>query len=172
MCNPYCFQLVDIATNWNILHLNPLGQVLFYLQGNAREGTVQKGDIMNKEKISTTKAPVAIGPYSQAVKANGCVFTSGQIALDPKTNRLVEGGISEQTHQVIRNLSEVLQAAGSSLDQVVKATVFIKDMDDFATINGIYSTYFTSAVLPARSVVQVVRLPKDVLIEMEVVAVL
>lgn len=118
--------------------------------------------------IATDKAPAAIGPYSQAIKLGGLLFTSGQIPLDA-AGQLVEGGIEEQTHQVFRNLEAVLAAAGASFQDVVKATVFMKDMNQFATVNGIYSSYFGEHK-PARSAVEVARLPKDVLVEIEVIA--
>ncbi|MGO4181937.1 RidA family protein [Paenibacillus sp. MCAF9] len=118
--------------------------------------------------IATDKAPAAIGPYSQAIKLGGLLFTSGQIPLDA-AGQLVDGGIEEQTHQVFRNLEAVLDAAGASFQDVVKATVFMKDMNQFATVNGIYSSYFGEHK-PARSAVEVARLPKDVLVEIEVIA--
>jgi len=118
--------------------------------------------------IATDKAPAAIGPYSQAIKLGGLLFTSGQIPLDA-AGQLVDGGIEEQTHQVFRNLEAVLSAAGATFQDVVKATVFMKDMNQFATVNGIYSSYFGEHK-PARSAVEVARLPKDVLVEIEVIA--
>lgn len=118
--------------------------------------------------ISTTEAPAAIGPYSQAIKIGGLLFTSGQIPLDA-SGTLVEGGVEEQTHQVFRNLKAVLAEAGASFEDVVKATVFLKDMNQFATVNGIYASYFGDHK-PARSAVEVARLPKDVLVEIEVIA--
>ncbi|MCR2807195.1 RidA family protein [Paenibacillus soyae] len=118
--------------------------------------------------ISTSEAPAAIGPYSQAIKLGGLLFTSGQIPLDA-SGALVEGGIEEQTHQVFRNLKAVLAEAGASFQDVVKATVFLKDMNQFATVNGIYASYFGEHK-PARSAVEVARLPKDVLVEIEVIA--
>lgn len=118
--------------------------------------------------IATDKAPAAIGPYSQAIKLGGLLFTSGQIPLDA-AGQLVEGGIEEQTHQVFRNLEAVLAAAGAGFQDVVKATVFMKDMNQFVTVNGIYSSYFGEHK-PARSAVEVARLPKDVLVEIEVIA--
>ncbi|WP_373271310.1 RidA family protein [Paenibacillus sp. MY03] len=120
------------------------------------------------EIVSTVAAPAAIGPYSQAIKLGGLLFTSGQIPLDA-TGALVAGGIEEQAHQVFRNLQAVLEAGGASLASVVKATVFLKDMNDFATVNGIYASYFGDHK-PARSAVEVARLPKDVLVEIEVIA--
>ncbi|OBZ15508.1 MULTISPECIES: RidA family protein [Bacillales] len=120
------------------------------------------------EVIATDKAPAAIGPYSQAIKLGGLLFTSGQIPLDA-SGQLVEGGIEEQTHQVFRNLEAVLAAAGAGFQDVVKATVFMKDMNQFATVNGIYSSYFGEHK-PARSAVEVARLPKDVFVEIEVIA--
>ena len=118
--------------------------------------------------VATENAPQAIGPYAQAVSVNGMVYTSGQIPLTPE-GLLVEGTIEDQTHQVFANLKEVLKAAGSSLDKVVKATVFIKDMNEFVAVNDIYAQHF-GAHTPARSTVEVARLPKDVKIEIEVIA--
>ncbi|PZD94871.1 deaminase [Paenibacillus sambharensis] len=118
--------------------------------------------------LTTADAPAAIGPYSQAVKVGGLLFTSGQIPLKPD-GTLVEGGIGEQTHQVFRNLQAVLAAAGAGLNDVVKATVFIKDMNQFTELNAIYAEYF-GAHKPARSTVEVARLPKDVLVEIEFIA--
>lgn len=122
-----------------------------------------------KDRVQTDSAPKAIGPYSQAIKANGFVFASGQIPLDPATMQIVEGGIREQTERVMNNLSAVLQAAGSSLDRVVKTTVFLADLADFADMNETYGRFFGEAP-PARSTVQVSRLPRDVRIEIDVIA--
>jgi 2-iminobutanoate/2-iminopropanoate deaminase len=122
-----------------------------------------------REVVSTKDAPQAIGPYSQATKANGFVFTSGQIAIDPSTQQVITGDIAAQTERVLRNLSEILEAAGSGLGKVVRATVFLKDMDDFAAMNAVYGKYFGSSA-PARSTVEVARLPKDVLVEIDVIA--
>jgi len=122
-----------------------------------------------KDRVQTDSAPKAIGPYSQAIKANGFVFASGQIPLDPETMQIVEGGIREQTERVMRNLSAVLQAAGSSLDRVVKTTVFLADLADFGEMNETYGRFF-GEVPPARSTVQVSRLPRDVRIEIDVIA--
>ena len=119
--------------------------------------------------ISTPKAPAAIGPYSQAVLVNGMLFTSGVIPIDPETNTLVEGDVTVQARQAIGNLRNLIEASGSSMDKVVKTTVFIKDMNDFGKINDIYKDFFTSD-FPARSCVEVARLPKDVLIEIEAIA--
>ncbi|MGB8952798.1 MAG: RidA family protein [Candidatus Aminicenantales bacterium] len=124
-----------------------------------------------KREIKTEKAPKAIGPYSQGIAANNFVFASGQISLDPQTGELVSGGIEDQTRQVLKNISAVLQAAGSSLDHVVKATVFLQDMNDFASMNTVYAEFFKPP-FPARAAVQVARLPKDVKVEIEVIAVL
>jgi 2-iminobutanoate/2-iminopropanoate deaminase len=124
---------------------------------------------MPKEIISTHDGPKAIGPYSQAVKANGLVFVSGQIAIDPVTNTLLSGDVGFQTERVLKNLSGILQAAGSRLDKVVRSTVFLKNMGDFAAMNDVYGRYFTSEP-PARSTVEVARLPKDVLVEIDVIA--
>ncbi|WP_159888043.1 RidA family protein [Paenibacillus puerhi] len=123
---------------------------------------------MTIKTVSTDQAPAAIGPYSQAVQFGNLLFTSGQIPLGAD-GRLVEGGIGEQTHQVFRNLQAVLAEAGSSLGQVVKATVFIKDMNQFAEVNEIYASYFGDHK-PARSTVEVARLPKDVLVEIDLIA--
>ena len=119
--------------------------------------------------VATENAPAAIGPYAQAISAGDLVFCSGQIPLDPATNQLVEGGIDIQTRRVLDNLAAVLQAAGSSLDQVVKTTIFLADMDDFGTVNTIYGEYFASEP-PARATVQVARLPRDVRVEIEAIA--
>lgn len=120
--------------------------------------------------IQTANAPRAIGPYSQGVCAGDLVFVSGQIPADPKTGEIVGGGVSEQAKQVFENIKAVLEAVDCTMESVVKATVFLKNMDDFATVNGIYGTYFNGAVLPARAAVEVSRLPKDILVEVEVVA--
>jgi 2-iminobutanoate/2-iminopropanoate deaminase len=125
---------------------------------------------MNLQNIATTEAPAAIGPYSQAIVAPPFIFTSGQIPLDAEGN-MVQGGIAEQTHQVFRNLKAVLAAAGAAFEDVVKATVFIQDMNQFAEVNAIYASYFGDHK-PARSTVQVARLPKDALVEIELVAIL
>lgn len=122
-----------------------------------------------KTIISTPKAPAAIGPYSQAVLVNGMLFTSGVIPIDPETNTLVEGDVTVQARQAIGNLKNLIEASGSSMDKVVKTTVFIKDMNDFGKINDIYKDFFTND-FPARSCVEVARLPKDVLIEIEAIA--
>ena len=122
-----------------------------------------------KTIISTPKAPAAIGPYSQAVLVNGMLFTSGVIPIDPETNTLVEGDVTVQARQAIGNLKNLIEASGSSMDKVVKTTVFIKDMNDFGKINDIYKDFFTSD-FPARSCVEIARLPKDVLIEIEAIA--
>ena len=121
-----------------------------------------------KTVISTDKAPAAIGPYSQAIEVNGMVFTSGQIPVNPATGEIPEG-IEAQAEQVMVNVKNLLEAAGTSMENVIKTTVFIKDMNDFGTINGIYSKYFEKDC-PARSCVEVARLPKDVLMEMEAIA--
>jgi 2-iminobutanoate/2-iminopropanoate deaminase len=120
------------------------------------------------EKIYTKNAPDAIGPYSQAVKVGDLVFTSGQIAINPATGNVEATTIEEQTHQVCKNLSAVLEAAGSSLDKAVKTVCFLKNMSDFGAFNTVYGEYFTSK--PARSCVAVKELPKDVLVEVEVIA--
>lgn len=119
-------------------------------------------------KVFTEKAPAAIGPYSQAVKANGILFTSGQIPIDPATGEIVPGGVKEQSERVCKNLKEVLEAAGSCFGRVVKTTCFLADMGDFAAFNEVYGSYFTEK--PARSCVAVKTLPKNVLVEVECVA--
>jgi 2-iminobutanoate/2-iminopropanoate deaminase len=129
----------------------------------------EEGIEMSKQPVSTERAPAAIGPYSQGIIANGFVYTSGQAALIPGTKTLAEGGIKEQTRQTLENLKAILETAGSSLDKVVKSTVFLKDMNDFAAMNEIYASYF-GTVPPARSTVQVARLPMDALVEIEMVA--
>ena len=121
-----------------------------------------------KTVISTTNAPAAIGPYSQAIRVGNIIFTSGQIPIIPETGEIAVG-LEAQAHQVFKNLSELLKAAGSDLSKAVKTTVFIQHMDDFAAINAIYAQYFTEP-FPARSCVEVARLPKDVLLECEVIA--
>ncbi|MGH9411065.1 MAG: RidA family protein [Vicinamibacterales bacterium] len=122
-----------------------------------------------RQAVSTPSAPAAIGPYSQAIKAGHLLLVSGQIPTDPKTGALVEGGIQPQTQQVFKNIGEILKAAGASFDQVVTASVFLADMNDFAKMNEIYATYFSSPA-PARATVQVGRLPKDALVEIQVTA--
>ena len=123
---------------------------------------------MNKTVIATPNAPAAIGPYSQAIEVNGLIYTSGMIPVVPESGEIVSG-IENQARQVLTNVKNLLEAAGSSMDQVVKTTVFIKDMNDFAKVNEIYATFFTGS-FPARSCVEVARLPKDVLMEMEAIA--
>ncbi len=126
---------------------------------------------MSKKAISTQSAPQAIGPYSQAIQIDRFLYTSGQIPLDPATAQIVEGGIQEQTARVFENLKAVLAESGADFSKVIKTTVFIKDMNDFAAMNEIYAQYFT-APYPARSTVEVARLPKDALIEIELIAVI
>lgn len=121
-----------------------------------------------KKEISTKNAPAAIGPYSQAIEVNGMLYTSGMIPIDPATGELVTGSVEAQAEQALTNLKSLIEASGSSMDKVVKTVVFIKNMNDFAKINGIYEKYFT-APFPARSCVEVARLPKDVAIEVEAI---
>jgi 2-iminobutanoate/2-iminopropanoate deaminase len=122
-----------------------------------------------REVISTNDAPQAIGPYSQAIKANGFVFASGQIAIDPATQQLIGGDVAAQTDRVLKNVSSILKAAGSGLEKVVRTTVFLKNMSEFQAMNEVYGRYF-SASPPARSTVEAARLPKDVLVEIDVIA--
>lgn len=124
-----------------------------------------------RERIQTDRAPAAIGPYSQAIRAGGFVFVSGQIPIDPATGEFVSGGIGEQTERVLRNLSAVLEAAGSGLDKVVKTTVFLADMKEFAAMNEVYAKFFTGAT-PARATVAAAGLPRDARVEIEAVALL
>jgi len=127
---------------------------------------------LSKSAVSTPDAPAAIGPYSQAIRVGDMLFTSGQIPIDPKTGEFVAGGIAEQTTQVFENLKAVLAQAGLDLTHVVKTTVFLKSMSDFAVMNAVYARYLapTGAIPPARSTVQVAALPKDALVEIEVIA--
>ena len=123
-----------------------------------------------RQAVSTPSAPQAIGPYSQAIKAGSLLFVSGQVPIDPATGGVVEGDIAAQTHRVFQNIGEILKAGGASFDHVVRTTVFLADMNDFAAMNAVYATYF-SAPAPARATVQVSRLPKDARIEIDVIAV-
>jgi 2-iminobutanoate/2-iminopropanoate deaminase len=127
---------------------------------------------MSKAVIATDKAPAAIGPYSQAVRLGHLVFTAGQIAIDPATQQVVSGGITEQTTRVLENLKAILESAGSNLARAVKATVFLKDFNDFAAMNAVYGSYLAEdgVAPPARTTVEVSRLPKDVLVEIELIA--
>jgi 2-iminobutanoate/2-iminopropanoate deaminase len=122
-----------------------------------------------REVVTTVEAPQAIGPYSQAIRAHGLIFTSGQVAIDPGTQQVIPGDVSAQTDRVLKNLAAILVAAGSALDKVLRCTVFLKSMDDFAAMNQVYGRYFQQAP-PARSTVEVARLPKDVLVEIDVIA--
>jgi 2-iminobutanoate/2-iminopropanoate deaminase len=127
------------------------------------------GESFMREVISTKDGPQAIGPYSQAIKANGFVFVSGQVAIDPPTQQVISGDVATQTERVMKNLSAILKAAGSGLEKVVRSTVFLKNMSDFGAMNEVYGKYFSSAP-PARSTVEVARLPKDLLVEIDVIA--
>ena len=122
-----------------------------------------------REVISTKDGPQAIGPYSQAIKANGFVFISGQVAIDPANQQVISGDVAAQTDRVLKNLSGILKAAGTSLEKVVRSTVFLKNMGDFVAMNEVYGRYFNNAP-PARSTVEVARLPRDVLVEIDVIA--
>ncbi len=127
---------------------------------------------MNRQPIATDAAPAAIGPYSQAVRAGDLVFCSGQIALDAATGALVgEGDVAAQTRRVMENLGAVLEAAGASFDSVVKTTIFVKDLNDFVAVNEVYASFFGDAPPPARATVEVSRLPKDVLVEIDAIAI-
>jgi len=122
-----------------------------------------------REVISTEKGPKAIGPYSQAIKANGFIFVSGQVAFDPATGKPIEGGAAEQTARILENLKAIVEAAGSSLERAVKLSVFLKDMNDFAAMNEVYARYFPKNP-PARSTVEVARLPRDFQVEIDLIA--
>jgi 2-iminobutanoate/2-iminopropanoate deaminase len=122
-----------------------------------------------KDVVSTDRGPKAIGPYSQAIRAHGFVFVSGQVAFDPATGQIVEGDVSKQTERVLENLKAILEAAGSSLDKAVRTTVFLKDLNDFAAMNETYGRYFPHQP-PARSTVEVARLPRDVRVEIDLIA--
>ncbi|HKD59965.1 MAG TPA: RidA family protein [Terracidiphilus sp.] len=127
---------------------------------------------MSKRVISTSSAPNAVGPYSQAIRSGNFVFTAGQTGLDPASQQMVAGGIKEQTTRVLENQKAILEAAGTSLDRVVKATVFLKDMNDFAAMNAVYGSYLAAQgmVAPARTTIEAARLPKDALVEIELIA--
>jgi 2-iminobutanoate/2-iminopropanoate deaminase len=122
-----------------------------------------------RDVIATKEGPQAIGPYSQAIRVNGFIFVSGQVAIDPANQQFIAGDVAAQTDRAIKNLAGILKAAGSSLEKVVRATVFLKNMSDFAAMNEVYGEYFGSAP-PARSTVEVARLPKDALVEIDVIA--
>ncbi|MGB6384755.1 MAG: RidA family protein [Terriglobales bacterium] len=122
-----------------------------------------------REVIATEHAPKAIGPYSQAIRAQGLIFTSGQVAIDPTTQQVIAGDVSAQTDRVLKNLAAILEASGSTLEKVLRCTVFLKNMGDFAAMNEVYGRYFKQSP-PARSTVEVARLPKDVLVEIDVIA--
>jgi 2-iminobutanoate/2-iminopropanoate deaminase len=122
-----------------------------------------------REVIATDQAPKAIGPYSQAIRAQGLIFTSGQVAIDPATQQVITGDVSAQTDRVLQNLAAILQKSGSGLEKVLRCTVFLKNMSDFGVMNEVYGRYFKDAP-PARSTVEVARLPKDVLVEIDVIA--
>jgi 2-iminobutanoate/2-iminopropanoate deaminase len=124
-----------------------------------------------RQAVSSDGAPKAIGPYSQAIRAGSLLFVSGQIPLDPATGAMVDGGIAAETHRVFANLKAILEAAGTSLDNVVRTTVYLADMNDFTSMNEVYATYFTSPA-PARATVQAARLPKDARVEIDVIATL
>jgi 2-iminobutanoate/2-iminopropanoate deaminase len=137
--------------------------------GKVRPTAISGREVPVKDAITTDLGPKAIGPYSQAVRASGMVFVSGQIALDPRTQELVSGDIVTQTERVLENVKGILEAAGSSLDKVVRTTVFLADMNEFASMNEVYARYFRRD-FPARSTVQAARLPRDVRIEIDAIA--
>jgi 2-iminobutanoate/2-iminopropanoate deaminase len=140
--------------------------------GQGRQGRVNDGShesLFMREAVSSPSAPKAIGPYSQAIKAGNLLFVSGQVPIDPATGNLVDGDIATQTHRVFKNIGEILKAAGTSFDAVVRSTVYLQDMNDFAKMNEVYGTYFSSPA-PARATVQVSRLPKDAKVEIDVIA--
>jgi len=122
-----------------------------------------------RQAVSTPSAPKAIGPYSQAIRAGSLLFVSGQVPIDPATGQIIDGDIAAQTHRVFQNIGEILKAGGASFDHVVRTTVFLADMNDFAAMNEVYATYFTSPA-PARATVEVSRLPKDARVEIDVIA--
>jgi 2-iminobutanoate/2-iminopropanoate deaminase len=148
----------------------PIVLRFFIQKSKVVQSLIDKGHVMQKSIIKTDKAPLPVGPYNQAVKIGNLIYTAGQIPLDAKTSQMVTGGITEQTTIVMEHLKNILQSAGSSLDQAVKATVFLKDMNDFAAMNAVYSQYFKAENAPARSTIQVARLPKDALVEIELIA--
>jgi 2-iminobutanoate/2-iminopropanoate deaminase len=134
-------------------------------------GQGRQGRLIVRQAVTTSSAPQAIGPYSQGIRAGSLLFVSGQVPIDPATGQLVGGDIAAQTHRVFRNISEILKAGGASLDHVVRTTVFLADMNDFAAMNEVYATYFSTPA-PARATVQVSRLPRDARIEIDVIAAL
>ncbi len=135
----------------------------------SQRGPFKGSEVHVKDVVSTDRGPKAIGPYSQAVRANGFIFVSGQVALDPRTQQMIEGDIARQTERVLENLQGIVEAAGSSLSHVVKTTVYLKDMGDFAAMNEVYGRYF-AAHPPARATVEVARLPKDARVEIDLIA--
>jgi 2-iminobutanoate/2-iminopropanoate deaminase len=165
------FNLQSEIFNLPIRHSSDLQTSILPVLGYNRQFVSiydSSGEFM-REAIASQLAPAAIGPYSQAIRANGFIFCSGQTPMDPASGQVVEGGIRPQTERVLRNLAAVLEAAGSSLDRVVKTSVFLKDMNDFAAMNEVYGQFFKGAP-PARSTVQAARLPKDALVEIDVIA--
>ena len=131
----------------------------------------KRGEFTGRQAVSSPDAPTAIGPYSQAIRAGSLLFVSGQIPLDPKTGAMVDGDIAAQTHRVFANLRAILEAAGGTFDHVLRTTVYLADMNDFAVVNEIYGTYFSSPA-PARATVQAARLPKDARVEIDLIAAL
>ncbi len=129
----------------------------------------KKDQSVKRQAVSTPSAPPAIGPYSQAIRAGGLLFVSGQIPLDPATGQMVEGDLAAQTHRVFQNLGAILAAAGATFDHVVRTTVYLADMNDFPAMNEVYATYFASPA-PARATVQAARLPKDARVEIDLIA--
>jgi len=157
-----------------VLHLRPQPRLALALRGRDNQEQQHTSEAMSlKTKISSETAPAAIGPYSQAVRVGDLIFTSGQVALDPATGALVAGGIREQTERVFANLAAVLEAADAGFPGVIKATVYLKDIGDFAAMNEIYARHLAAegVVAPARTTVEVARLPKDALVEIDLIAV-
>lgn len=147
-----------------------LQQTLRATDGNLADNTIAIPGGQMREAVSTKDAPQALGPYSQAIKANGFVFVSGQAALDPHTGKMVEGGIVEQTERTLTNLAAILKAAGSGLDKAVRVGVFLKDMRHFQEMNEVYARHFAAGPPPARVTVEAARLPKDALVEIDIIA--
>src|SRR5260370_14807612 len=150
----------NCLTSWAVIGVN---------HSSSSPRTAARKGVIRREVIATEQAPKAIGPYSQAIRAQGLIFTSGQVAIDPITQQIVAGDVSAQTDRVLENLAAILQASGSTLEKVLRCTVFLKNMGDFAAMNEVYGRYFKQAP-PARSTVEEARLPKDVMVEIDGIA--